>query len=324
MRVLFMGTPSIAAECLSILASSGHEVVGVVCQPDKPTGRHYTLTPPPVKCRAIELGIPVFQPESLRDGALLPVLHELRPDAVAVVAYGKILPEYVLTFPKYGCLNLHVSLLPKYRGAAPMQRAIMAGERETGVSVMYMDKGLDTGDILATRSFPIGPCDDLGAVEAASVAVGAPLLAEALDLLAAGNAPRTPQPAEGVSYAEKITKAETRLDFSADSAALLAKIRALSPLPLACFTAKDGRTVKVLEASAGEGADAYGVYPSPQKVTVPSGTVLALSERGEGGITVASGDGTVVLRRVRPEGKGAMSAADYIRGRRVAVGDILT
>ena len=324
MRILFMGTPAIAAECLGALVAGGHTVVGVLCQPDKPVGRRLVLTPPPVKVRATELGVPVYQPETLRDGAILPLLRELSPDVAVVVAYGKILPGYVLTFPRYGCLNLHVSLLPQYRGAAPMQRAIMAGERETGVTVMYMDEGLDTGDILSVSRFPIGPSDDLGVVEATSARLGGTALLEALSLLEAGNAPRTPQPTEGVSYAAKITREDTCLDFSETAAALLAKIRGLSPAPLAVCRLPDGRALKVLAARPGEGADPYGCYPEGGTPPAPAGTVTALSDRKEGGITVACGDGTVVLTRVLPEGKGAMSAADLIRGRRIALGDLLS
>lgn len=324
MKVLFMGTPDIAASCLSALAASHHTLCGVVTSPDKPRGRKYVLTPPPVKVRAEELSLPVYQPERLRDGALVPVLEELSPDVIVVVAYGKILPKYVLDYPRYGCLNLHVSLLPKYRGAAPMQRAIMAGERETGVSVMYMDEGLDTGDILSLHRFPIGPQDDLGVVEHTSAEIGGAALIAALDALEAGNAPRTPQAADGASYAEKITKEDCLIDFSRPSAAILAKIRALSPAPLALTHGADGRSIKILCARAGEGADAFGVYPAENTQAASAGSVLALADKGEGGITVATGDGSIVITRILPEGKGAMSAADFIRGRRVSIGDILS
>ncbi|MBO7170009.1 MAG: methionyl-tRNA formyltransferase, partial [Clostridia bacterium] len=164
MKILFMGTPDIAATCLASLLDEGVRVVAVVSQPDRPKGRGMTLLPTPVKALATERGIPVFQPESLKDEALLPLLQETAPDAIVVVAYGKILPSYILRFPKYGCINLHVSLLPKYRGAAPMQRAIMEGEKETGVTTMQMDEGLDTGDILFTEAFPIGEEDNFETV----------------------------------------------------------------------------------------------------------------------------------------------------------------
>ncbi len=323
MRVLFMGTPEIAARCLRALLSSPHTVLAVVSQPDRPTGRHYTLTPPPVKVLASERGIPVYQPETLRDGALLPLLEEVRPDVIVVVAYGRILPRYLLEYPPYGCLNLHVSLLPKYRGAAPMQRAIMAGERETGVTVMYMAEGLDTGDILSVHPFPIGPRDDFGTVHDRSAEIGGEALVAALDALAAGTAPRTPQEEAGASYAQKIEKADCFLDFRETTEALLARIRGLSPIPLAMVRREGGKTMKVVEAAPGEGADAYGVYPSPQPTGARPGTVLALSDRREGSITVATGDGTLRLLCVKPEGKGVMTAADLVRGRGIREGEIL-
>lgn len=324
MKVLFMGTPDIAASCLSALAASHHTLCGVVTSPDKPRGRKYVMTPPPVKVRAEALSLPIYQPEHLRDGELLSVLDALAPDVIVVVAYGKILPKYVLDYPRYGCLNLHVSLLPKYRGAAPMQRAIMAGERETGVSVMYMDEGLDTGDILSLHRFPIGPQDDLGTVEHMSAEIGGAALIAALDALEAGNAPRIPQAIEGASYAEKITKEDCLIDFSRPSAEILARIRALSPAPLALTHGADGKSIKILAAKAGEGADPFGVYPTKKKPTASVGTVIALADKGEGGITVATGDGSIVITRVLPEGKGAMGAADFIRGRRVSLNDILS
>ena len=323
MRILFMGTPEIAARCLSALCDSHHEVVAVVSQPDRPTGRHYTLTPPPVKVLAEERGIPVYQPETLKDGALLPLLDESRPDAIVVVAYGRILPRYVLEHPRYGCLNLHVSLLPKYRGAAPMQRAVMAGERETGVTVMYMAEGLDTGDILSVHPFPIGPEDDFGTVHDRSAEIGGPALVAALDALAAGTAPRIPQDEEGASYAAKIEKADQYLDLSGTTESILAKIRGLSPIPLSALRREGGKTIKIVAAAPGEGADPYGVYPTPRPTGARPGTVLALSDRKEGCITVATGDGTLKILRVKPEGKGVMSAADLIRGRGIREGEIL-
>ncbi len=323
MRILFMGTPEIARTCLDVLAGGGHTIVGVLCQPDKPVGRRQVLTPPPVKVRAEELGIPVFQPATLRDGAALPILDATRPDVCIVVAYGKILPPEVLQYPRYGCLNLHVSLLPRYRGAAPMQRAIMAGERETGVSVMYMDEGLDTGDILSLTRFPIGPEDDFGRVCERSAAIGAEKLLEALAALEAGNAPRVPQPAEGASYAAKITKEDCILDFSRTAEELLCKIRGLSPAPLACTRLPDGRSLKVVSAAPGEGEDAYGRLLSPETAAGEPGTVLALDTAGIGAVTVACGAGSLRLLRLLPEGKTTMNAADFIRGRRIAVGDRL-
>lgn len=160
MKVLFMGTPDFATECLKAIYTNGHEVVGAVTQPDKPVGRHYNLVPPSVKVYAESVGIPVFQPETLKDEAFLPTLRELDPQIIVVAAYGKILPHYIIDYPKYGCINAHGSLLPRYRGAAPIQRALMDGESETGITVMYMDDGLDTGDMILKMSTPITEEDD--------------------------------------------------------------------------------------------------------------------------------------------------------------------
>ena len=323
MKILFMGTPEIARACLQRLTEGGHTIVGLLCQPDKPVGRRQILTPPPTKVLAEEKGIPVFQPTTLRGGAALPILEKTRPDVCVVVAYGKILPPEVLQYPRYGCINLHVSLLPRYRGAAPMQRAIMAGERETGVTVMYMDEGVDTGDILSMTRFPIGPEDDFGRVSERAAAVGGEKLLEALSALEAGNAPRAAQPGEGACYADKITKEDCFIDFSASPEEVLCKVRGLSPAPLAQTRLPDGKSLKILLAAPGEGEDAYGRLLSPAESAEKPGTVLALDTTGTGAVTVACGAGSVRLLRVLPEGKTAMSAADFIRGRRIITKDRL-
>ena len=307
MRVLFMGTPDIAATVLAALLESGYTVVGAVSQPDRPRGRGMTLTPPPVKVLATEKGIPVYQPETLRDGALLPVLEACRPDVIAVVAYGKILPEYILSYPMYGCINLHVSLLPRYRGAAPMQRAIMAGDRETGVCTMQMDAGLDTGDILLSHAFPITDEDDFETVHDRAAALGGPLLCKTLAGLRDGTVIPVKQDDSLATYADKITKEDCLLDFSKSARVLFAQIRGLSPIPLSYTKMPDGKLLKVVCASLAEGKG-------------KAGEIL----RAEGdGFVVACGEGALLLRTVLPEGKGRMSAADLLRGRRVSVGDTL-
>ena len=313
MRVLFMGTPDIAATCLEGLLASHHEVVGAVCQPDKPRGRGMVLTPPPVKVTAEKAGLAVYQPESLKDGAFLPVLEQTRPDVIAVVAYGKILPPYILEYPKYGCINVHVSLLPKYRGAAPMQRAIMEGEKETGVTVMQMDEGMDTGDILLTEAFPIGPTDNFEVIHDRSAAVGAALLVRVLDELPSGTVLPRRQPTEGVSYAAKITKEDQAIDFSLPATVLDARIRGLSPIPLAFTKTPDGRLLKIVRAALAEG-----------RFSGSPGEVVAVSDKGEGEVVVACGEGALSLRLLLPEGKSKMTAADFVRGRRIARGDILS
>lgn len=310
MRILFMGTPEIAADCLLTLLDSGREVVGVVCQPDKPKGRGNVMTPPPVKVLAEERGIPVFQPVTLKDNAFLPVLEQLAPDVILVVAYGKILPLYVLQYPRFGCINLHVSKLPKYRGAAPMQRAIMAGETETGVTVMYMDEGMDTGDIISVAAYPILPTDDYGTVSKKAAAIGAPMLIETLDDLAAGNVKRTPQCHEDATFAPKIDKSEYHIQFSASAHTCACLVRGLSPAPLAYVTDQKGRMLKIQKAHATEGKGTPG-------------EVIALSTAGEGEITVACGEGALAITALTPAGKSSMTAAAFLRGRGVALGDIL-
>lgn len=311
MRVLFMGTPDIADRCLRALLACGREVVGVVCQPDKPKGRGNKMTPPPTKVTAEGVGLPVFQPISFRDGAFLPVLEELAPDVIVVVAYGKILPSYVLHAPRYGCINLHVSLLPAYRGAAPMQRAIMDGCTETGVTVMHMDEGMDTGDIIHTAAFPILPTDDYGAVTQKAADIGAPLLNQTLDELAAGTAPRTPQNGDLATYAPKIEKEEYHLQFTRPASELDCLVRALSPAPLALCRDGRGRMCKILSArpTAGEGQP---------------GQVLSTSDRGEGEIVVACGQGALAITALIPEGKNRMEAAAFVRGRGAAAGEVFS
>lgn len=307
MRVLFMGTPDIAATALAALLDGGFRVVGAVCQPDRPRGRGMVLTPPPVKVLAEKHGIPVFQPETLKDGAFLPTVQDLAPDAVAVVAYGKILPEEILNYPKYGCINLHVSLLPRYRGAAPMQRAIMEGETQTGVCTMKMDAGLDTGDILLSRAFPIGEEDTFETVHDTAAAVGGTLLCETLRGLMAGSITPLPQNHAEATYAAKITKEDQKIDFTLPARALSARIRGLSPMPLAFTVLPNGKLLKVVSVKVTEGKG-------------KPGEVLRVEREG---VAVACGEGALLLMTVVPEGKGRMSCADLARGRALSVGDIL-
>lgn len=309
MRILFMGTPDFALFTLRALLESGREVVGVVTQPDKPRGRGYALLPPPVKAYAVEKGIAVYQPETLKNGAFDAELTALAPDVIVVVAYGKILPQSVLDFPRYGCINVHGSLLPAYRGAAPMQRAILDGCAETGVTTMQMAAGLDTGDMLIKRAVPIGENDNFEDIHDRLGAVGAEALLETLDLLERGELHPVQQDDAKATYAAKIEKADCLLDFTQSAREVHDRIRGLSPIPLAFTHTPDGKLLKVLESRLGKDT-ANGAAP---------GTVLALGET----VTVACGEGTVELLRLLPEGKGRMSAADYVRGRRIAVGDIL-
>ena len=311
MRILFMGTPEYALFSLKALVETGETIIGVVTQPDKPKGRGYELCPPPVKVYASEQGIPVFQPQTFKNGAFDAELAALAPDLIVVVAYGKILPQSVLDLPKYGCINVHGSLLPAYRGAAPMQRAIIEGMTETGVTTMQMAAGLDTGDMLVSVKVPIGENDNFEDMHDKLGAAGAQALLETIARLRAGTLTAIPQDDTLATYAAKIEKGDCVLDLSKNAKVLHDQIRGLSPFPLAFTRTPDGKLLKVLESRIGDKKAPNGVE---------FGTVLAL----ENTITVACGDGTTLeLLRVLPEGKGRMSAADYIRGRRLSIGDNL-
>ena len=305
-----MGTPDISATCLDTMRSSGLDIVAVVTGKDKPRGRGNVLTPTPTKAKALEYGIPVYTPDTLRDEAFAALLCEIDPDVITVVAYGKILPKSVLDYPKYGCLNAHVSLLPKYRGAAPMQRAIMEGECETGVTVMYMDEGLDTGDILMAESFPIGPCDDFETVHDRSALLGGQLLIEAIKMLEEGTAPRIKQDSNLATYAAKIEKTDCKIDFTKTARELDCIIRGVTPIPGA-FAYLEGKMLKINKATPREGKGRPG-------------EVIFTDGRGEGYFLVATGEGALKVTAVIPEGKGRMTAGDLIRGRKIKEGDILT
>jgi len=308
-RILFMGTPEYALFCLRALCEAGENIVGVVTQPDKPRGRGHHMQPPPVKVYAEEQGIAVYQPETLKDGAFLPTLEALSPELIVVVAYGKILPAYVLDYPQHGCINVHGSLLPAYRGAAPMQRVILEGGRETGVTIMQMDKGLDTGDMLLKKAFPIGENDNFETVHDNMGRVGAEALIEVLDMIKVGRLAPVKQNEADATYAAKIEKSDCHISFAATAQEVHDRIRALSPFPLAFTHTPDGKLLKIVESRVGE-----------SETDAKAGSVLSLDN---GRMTVACGSGTVELLTVLPEGKGRMSAADYIRGRRLLVGDIL-
>lgn len=308
MRVLFMGTPDFALFTLRALVESGADVVGAVTQPDKPKGRGYELQPPPVKVYATEKGIPVYQPVTLKNGAFDAELAALAPDVIVVVAYGKILPPSVLNYPKYGCVNVHGSLLPRYRGAAPMQRAIMEGCTETGITTMLMNEGLDTGDMLLTATVPIGENDNFEDMHDRLGTAGAALLLETLRALEAGDLSPVAQDHAKSTYAAKIEKADCLIDFTKSAQAVHNTVRGLSPIPLAFTHTPDGKLLKIIETRVKQKG---GVLAAP-------GTVLSL----DGAVEVACGAGSVEILRLLPEGKGRMQAADYIRGRRLATGDL--
>ena len=313
MKILFMGTPDFALFSLKALVEeSGHEICGVVTQPDKPKGRGYALLPPPVKVYAEEKGLSVYQPATLRDEAFASLLSALSPELIVVVAFGKILPPSVLDFPKHGCINVHGSLLPEYRGAAPMQRAIIEGKAVTGITTMYMAEGLDTGDMLLKYELPLGENDNFETVHDSLGALGAKALLDTVALIERGEAVRVAQDDSLATYAKKITKEDCLLDFSGDARTLHNLIRGLSPVPLAFTHTPDGKLLKVIETRIADedcvhGDDEYG-------------KVISLDE----GIEVACGRGSIRILRLLPEGKSRMSAEDFIRGRKIAVGDTLS
>ncbi len=300
MRVVFFGTPTFAVHTLQALLDAGHDVVGVVAQPDKPAGRGQELLSPPtvVLCRA--RGIPVFQPTKLKSGEFPPAFAELAPEVAVVVAYGRILPPAILAVPRRGCINVHASLLPRWRGAAPIQWAVLAGDHETGVATMNMAEGLDTGDILLVERTPIGPEETAGALFERLAPMGAALLIRTLAELDS----LTPQPQDdaGVTYARMLDKEMGRLDWSAPAAELHRKVRGLAPWP-GTFCEYAGSTLKVVSARVADGGG-------------EAGTILS-------GARIACGVGALELVLVQAPGKRAVSGADFLNGARLKVGERL-
>jgi len=300
LKLIFMGTPDFAVPTLAALIAAGHEIVCVYSQPPRPAGRGQSERPSPVHAYAVEKNIDVRTPTSLKDTAEQQAFADLGADAAIVVAYGLILPKPVLEAPRLGCLNLHGSLLPRWRGAAPIQRAIMAGDEMSGVCIMQMDEGLDTGGVLARHEIPLGAATTAGDLHDQLAADGAPLMVETLAQLAAGELIATPQPDDGVTYAAKIDKDEARIDWSRPAAELDGLIRGLSPFPGAWFSYA-GERIKVLSAV-------------PTNQTGEAGRTLDRE------LTIACGTGALKLLTVQRGGRKPMSAADLIRGFPVPVG----
>ena len=301
MRIVFAGTPEFAVSSLRA-AARHHEVVAVYTQPDRPAGRGRGLAPSPVKLEAVARGIPVYQPESLKDEAAQQQLRDLQPDLMVVVAYGLLLPKAVLAIPTHGCWNVHASLLPRWRGAAPIQRAIQAGDAKTGVCLMQMEAGLDTGPVLLHQELPIAATDTGGQLHDKLAELGAQVLSDGLGLLRAGIKPiARPQPEQGVTYAHKLDKTEARLDWAQGADVLARTVRAFNPWPIAEATLA-GERVRIHGAVALDAA--HGQAP---------GTVLAASRDG---IDIACGQGALRLRTLQREGGKAITAADYLNARR--------
>jgi len=311
LRIVFMGTPDIACPSLQALATTPDcQVIGVVVQPDKPKGRELKLQPPPVKELALRLGLPVLQPDRARNETFIAQLRDLRPDVIAVLAYGQILPQALLDVPTHGCLNVHTSLLPRWRGAAPIQWAILEGDAETGVTIMRMNAGLDTGGIVALRSTPIAPDDNAQTVHDRLGGLGAELLVQTLPRYVRGELPPRPQPAEGVTYARKLTKDDGRLDWSQAAPALHNRLRAFTPWP-GTFTVLPAQPRPLLlkvwraEIAAGSG---------------PPGQVLTADKTG---ILTACREGALRLLEVQKEGSRRMTAAEFLAGQPLAPGTLL-
>jgi methionyl-tRNA formyltransferase len=311
LRIAFAGTPAFALPALDALAASGHRLVGVLTQPDRPAGRGRALRASPVKQRALELQLPVAQPTRLADEAARAPLREWQPELLVVVAYGLILPRAVLELPRLGCLNIHASLLPRWRGAAPIQRAILEGDHESGVTIMQMDAGLDTGPILAQRALPIGAHMSSAALHEALAQQGAALLLEVIAGLEAGTVTPRAQPAEGVSYAHKLDKREALIDWSASATHIARQVRGCNPWPTA-ETLLAGTQLKIWQADALAAwqADALAAPIEGSPAALP-GTVLGLRD---GQLLVACGEGVLAISQLQSAGRRLLGAAEFAHG----------
>ena len=306
MKAVFMGTPDFAVPTLKALMEK-HEVLAVISQPDKPKNRGKKIQPTPVKLAAEEAGIPVYQPEKIRDPEFIKVLSEIKADVFVVVAYGQILPQAVLDMPKYGCINVHGSLLPKYRGAAPIQWSIIDGENVTGVTIMYMEKGLDTGDMLLKCEISIDPEDTYGTLHDKMAPVGAAALIEALDMLEKGNIKPEKQNDEESSYVSVINKSLGLIDWSKNAEDIVNLVRGLDPVPGA-YSFLNGEHIKIWSAAVLDGFEGE------------AGTVVYTDKKK--GFAVAAGDKAVLVRQMQAKGGKRMPSADYMRGHEIKVGDI--
>lgn len=301
LSLIFAGTPEFSVPALEALVTSRHRVVAVYTQPDRPAGRGQQVTMSAVKQCALKHELPVEQPRTLKDPAAVERLAQWRADLMIVVAYGLLLPRDILETPRLGCVNIHASLLPRWRGAAPIQRAIQAGDEETGVTIMQMDVGLDTGPMLLERVTPIGARETAATLHDRLARLGAEAVLEAIEAIAAGTATPRAQPEQGVTYAAKIRKEEALIDWSRSATEIDRQVRAFNPWPIA-ETRWNGQQLRVWEA-----------VPLDKKASAAPGTVVATS--GDG-IEVATGDGTLLLTRVQVAGRKAMPAADFLRAHR--------
>lgn len=310
MRLIFAGTPAAAVPSLRALLASRHEVIAVLTRPDAPTGRGRRLTPSPVRVLAEEAGIPVLTPRTLRDEAVQRRLRELAPDAAPVVAYGGLVPPAALDIPRHGWINLHFSLLPRWRGAAPAQRAVLAGQGSTGMTTFRLDEGLDTGDVLLAQESPIGPTETSGELLERLAEEGAELLVRSLDAIADGTASFTPQPADGATHAAKLTTEEARIDWTRPAAEVGAHLRGMSPQPGA-WTHLRGERFKVLGIED---------RPAPEGLGLAPGELSATKKA----LFVGTGTAPLALGTVAPPGRRPMRGADWARGAGLAPGERFT
>ncbi len=306
MKVVYMGTPEFAVSALKAIIENGHDVVAVVTQPDKAKGRSKALVPTPVKAVAGENNIPVYQPEKVKDEAMVTILKELAPEVIVVAAYGQILPESILNIPAYGCINIHASLLPKYRGAAPIEWAIINGEKVTGVTTMYMEKGLDTGDMIEKAEVEIEPCDTGKTLHDKLAAAGAKLILSTLTALYEGTATRTKQNDDESCYASMLNKELGNIDFTKSAEEIERLIRGLFPWPCA-YTKIMDKTVKLFEAQVVK-QDVSGF-----KV----GEIIDVTKKS---FKIVCGSDALAIKRLQPEGKKEMDVAAYLNGNKLEQG----
>lgn len=306
MKILFMGTPQFALNSLKRLIEDKHNITAVVTQPDKPKGRGLKLTPPAVKTLALERDIPVYQPEKINNDEIKEILNSHKPELIVVVAYGKILPEYVLNFPKHGCINVHASLLPKYRGAAPINWAIINGENETGITTMYMEKGLDTGDMILKHAVKIEDNDTASTLHDKLSVLGAELLSKTVALLQNGKVQRIRQNDDEATYAPLLDKVVTRIDFNNNSTEIINKVRGLNSHPGA-YTTLNGKILKIYRCEKTEFD--FSKYENGQIISADS----------ENGIIVKCSDAAIRLNEILMQGSKRMSSADYLKGHKINI-----
>ena len=321
MRIVFMGTPDFSVPALKALVEAGHQVIAVVTQPDKPKGRGKEVQMTPVKIQAMEYGIPVYQPAKVREASFVEVLKGLEADAYVVIAFGQILPKAVLELPKYGCINIHASLLPKYRGAAPIQWCVIDGEGETGITTMMMDVGLDTGDMLEKAVIPIEEKETGGSLHDKLSMAGGDLILSTLKKLEEGTLVRTPQTDEGTCYAKMLTKSLGDIDWNQGAVSIERLIRGLNPWPSA-YTMWNGKTIKIWAADviAGrEAADFLSESGVPAETGTAPGTVVCSDKRG---LVVCTGGGLLSIRELQMEGKKRMDTPAFLRGYPIPAGDV--